>query len=322
MESPQSVYNQSATHFALPLYVRGDTQIEGRLIADLAEMFLSTLLFPGTQPTALWTKRAGQGAKLNMGDFTSARWKAAQTKLLKNEYAVVNIEAQTPDFPNQKIWFNAHVNPIGGKEFLDSGTWKVMCSISYLRHLAASHTKLEALLHIARKAWDATPGGPAYGFGHVAITLARPPFDPWRPRQPGSPLPWEYVKPPETRAHAVPIAYVGNDIEGNLAGSYVRGRGIKGAFWANFLSAAYVAMAGGEASLRTKLSAMRVESLQHGGLLIVAAESPLPEDTDGTRDRFWRLTEALQPAFLSREQTAETMRGMLGYFYRERPSVR
>lgn len=59
-----------------------------------------------------------------------------------------------------------------------------------------------------------------------------------------------------------------------------------------------------------------------GGLLIVATDSPLPEDTDTTRERFWRLDEALQPAFISREQTAETMRGMLGYFYRERPPVR
>ena len=317
MEAPQTLYNQSATHFALPLYLRSETTVEGRLIADLAETFLSTLLFPGTQPTALWTKRAGQGAKLNTGDFTSTRWKAAQTKLLKNEYAVVNIQAHTPDFPNQKIWFSAHVNPVGGQECSD--TWKVMCSISYLRHLAASPAKVEALLHIARTAWDKTPGGPAYGYGHLAITLARPPFDPWKP---GSGLPWEDVKPPQTRAHAVPIAYMGNDIEVNLAGSYTRDRGIKGAFWANFLSAAYVAMAGGAASLKTKLSGMRVESLQHGGLLIVATENPLPEDTDETRDRFWRLTEALQPAFLSREQTAETMRGMLGYFYRERPSVR
>ena len=28
-------------------------EVEGRLIADLAEMFLSTLLFPGTRLTAL-----------------------------------------------------------------------------------------------------------------------------------------------------------------------------------------------------------------------------------------------------------------------------
>jgi len=67
---------------------------------------------------------------------------------------------------------------------------------------------------------------------------------------------------------------------------------------------------------------MRVEALQHGGLLIVATDSPLPEDTEDTRERFWRLDEALQPAFLVREQMTETKRGMLGYFYRERPPVR
>ena len=32
--------------------------------------------------------------------------------------------------------------------------------------------------------------------------------------------------------------------------------------------------------------------------------------------------EAPQPAFLAREQMPETMRGLLGYVYRERPPVR
>jgi hypothetical protein len=35
-----------------------------------------------------------------------------------------------------------------------------------------------------------------------------------------------------------------------------------------------------------------------------------------------RLDEPLQPAFIAREQTTDMMRGMLGYFYRERPPVR
>ncbi len=98
MEPAQTFYNQSATHFTLPLFVRGDTEVEGRLIADLAELFLSTLLFPGTRVTALHTKRPGIGAKLNMGAFTGNRWKAAQRKILSNEYAVVSIEAETPIF--------------------------------------------------------------------------------------------------------------------------------------------------------------------------------------------------------------------------------
>jgi hypothetical protein len=257
-----------------------------------------------------------------MGAFTSSRWKAAQKKVLNNDYAVVSIEAETPDFPNQKIWFTAHVNPIGRDEVLIAGTWKVMCSMSYLRHLAAAPTKVEALLQLAKQAWNGTPGGAAYGYGNLAITLARPPFDPHKPRAAGAPLPWEYIKPPVERVHAVPIAYVGSDIEGNLEQLYVRNRGIKGALWANFLSAAHVAMAGGEDALKMKLNGMRVELLGHGGLLVTATDSPLPEDTDATRERFWRLDEALQPAFISREQTAETMRGMLGYFYRERPPVR
>ena len=131
-----------------------------------------------------------------------------------------------------------------------SGTIEISCSISYLRHLVASPEKVEALLALAKRMWNGVDGGPAYGYGHIARILSRPVFDPRTPRAPGKPLPWEYIKPPEERAHAVPVAYAGNDIDGNLASHYCLGRGIKGAFWANFLSATHVAMADGEEELR------------------------------------------------------------------------
>jgi hypothetical protein len=319
VEPAQTFYNQPATHFRLPLFLRGTTDVDGRLIVELAESFLSQLLFPGTRVTALSTKRPGMGANLNMGDFTSARWKGAQKKLLNGEYAVIQIEAETPDFPNQRIWFSSHVNPPGGAERLGTGTIVLQCSVSYLRHLAASHEKVEALLQIARRAWNGVPGGPAYGYGHLAISLVRPVFDPRASATGGIRLPWEHVKLPDERVHAVPIANVGNDIEGNLESLYVSDRGIKGAYWANFLSPAYVTLAGGEAVLREKLKGIRIDRLEHGGLLVVATDSPLPEDTAATRERFSRLDAALQPAFISRDETSENKRGMLGYFYRERP---
>jgi hypothetical protein len=322
VEPAQTFYNQPATHFRLPLFLRGTTEIEGRLIVELAESFLAQLLFPGTRATALYTKRAGMGVKLNMGDFTSARWKGARKKLLNGEYAVLQIEAETPDFPNQKISFSSQVNPPGGAEHIATGTITLQCSVSYLRHMAASPEKIEALLQIAARAWNGVPGGPAYGYGHLAMTLARPVFDPRAPTSAVIRLPWEHVKLPDERVHAVPIAYVGNDIEGNLESLYVGDRGIKGAFWANFLSAAYVTLAGGEAVLKEKLKGLRIDRLDHGGLLVVATDSPLPDDTATTRDRFWRLDEALQPIFIAREQVSEMKRGMLGYFYRERPPVR
>ncbi len=305
----------------MPLYVRPESEVAPQLIGDLAELFLSNLLFPGTRLTALHTKRPGQGAKLNMGEFTGPRWKAAQKKILRGEYAVVGIQGETPDFPRQKILFSVHVNPTGGNEFLTAGSITVMCSVSYLRHLAASHAKVEALLELARRAWNGIDGGPAYGYANLAITLARPIFDPRMPRPPGAPMPWEYIRPPEHRVHPVPIAYVGHDIEGNLEGLYCKNFGIKGAFWANFLSAAYVDLAGGEATLKRQLNGIRIERLDHGGLLIAATETPLPDDTEDTRSRFLRLDEALRPAFLSRDETAENKRGMLGYFYRERPPL-
>ena len=69
----------------MPLYLRSGTEVEPQLIGDLAEFFLAKLLFPGTRLTALHTKRPGDAARLNMGDFTSARWKAAQKKIAKGE---------------------------------------------------------------------------------------------------------------------------------------------------------------------------------------------------------------------------------------------
>ena len=319
MESPQSVYGQSATGFVLPLYLRKETQVEGRLILDLAEKFTSQLLFPSTRLNWLWTKRAADGAKLNIGDFTSARWNAAQKKFLNNQFGVLTLRAQTPDFPNQEIWFSAHVNPIGGGESV-AGKWEVRCSVPYLRHLAAAPEKVEALLQLGIQAWNGTPGGPAYGYGHLANSLPRA-RDIMKPKPPDAPWPWEFIKPPAQRVHAVPIAYTG-DTELNLSALYVRNAGIKGAFWANFLSAPHITLTGGEAVLRQKLSDMRIERLEHGGLLVLATDSPLPEDTDATRERFWRLDQALQPAFISHEGLRDTFRDMLGYFYRERPPVR
>ena len=306
----------------MPLYLRRDTEVAPQLIGDLCDDFLSNLLFPGTRLTTLWTKRPKGGTKLNTGEFTPSRWKAAQKKILRGEYAVVRIAGETPDFPRQKIAFSTHVNPAGGTEYLVSGRIEVSCSVSYLRHLAVSPTKVEALLALTRRAWNDIDGGPAYGYGHLAIILARPPFDPRRPPSPGEPMPWDFIKPPEHRVHPVPIAYVGNDIELNLEDLYCNNRGIKGAFWANFLSAAHVELVGGEATLKRALTGMRVERLQHGGFLIVATDTPLPDDTEETRSRFLRLDEALRPAFLSRDGISENKRGMLGYFYRERPPLR
>jgi hypothetical protein len=55
-----------------------------------------------------------------------------------------------------------------------------------------------------------------------------------------------------------------------------------------------------------------------GGLLIVATDSPLPQDSEDNRSRFQRLEAALRPAFLSRAETPENKRALLGQFYREK----
>lgn len=321
MELPQRLYNQNATQLTLHFFIRSDTEVPGTLGVELANIFLSDLLFPGCRPVSLDTKRPGEGQKLNMGEFTGRRWNASVRKLLAGEYAVLAIKAQTPDFPNQQIWLYIHINPPGGDEILISGTVEIKCSVSYLRHLAARPEMIEALLQFGKKAWNEIDGGPAYGFGNLAIILPRPLFDPRVPRPPGAPLPWEFIKPPAERVHAIPIAYIGNDIDGNLASLYCNNRGIKGAFWANYLNASHVRMAGGEDQIKTTVQGIRIERLNHGGLLVVAADNPLPDDTEETRQRFLRVHAALQPAFLSRDELSETKRPMLSYFYRERSSV-
>ena len=119
------------------------------------------------------------------------------------------------------------------------------------------------------------------------------------------------------RAHAIPVAQTGTDIDGNLEGLICGGRGIKGAYWANYLSEAHVRMAGGDAALRERLGGMRIERLNDDGLLIVATDTPLPEDSEQNRQRFIQLEAALKPAFLSRAETPENKRALLGYFFRE-----
>jgi Protein of unknown function (DUF3396) len=320
MEPPQTLYGQSATHFALRLFIRPETQVAGALLAELAEAFFAGLVLPECRPASLETKRPGIGAKLNMGAFSERRWRAAIKKALGGAYAVLAVQAETPVRPQEKVWLTLHVNPPGGEEFLAAGEISVMMSVSYLRRLAAAPGGLEAMLQFGRKAWDGVGGGPAYGFGNLAITPHRPPLleSGWRP---GDPLPWEVNRVPAVRAHAIPVAYVGSDIDGNLQSLYCKDRGIKGAFWANYLSAAHVAMAGGGEQIGARLSGMRIEPLGHGGLLVVTTDSPLPDDTEENRQRFLALHAALQPAFLSREETPANKRAMLGYFYRERASV-
>jgi hypothetical protein len=293
MQAAQALYGQNATHLVLRLFLRPETDVGGALVAELAQTFLSDLVLPGCRLTSLDTKRPGIGPKLNMGEFSDRRGQAAVKKILAGEYAVAGIKAQTPASPDEQIWLTTHVNPPGTEEGRVSGTVEVMMSVSYLRRLVALPEKVEALVQLGSKAWNGIDGGPAYGYANLAISPPRAMFPQWSAQGPGTPLPWESIKAPA----------------------------IKGAFWANYLTPAHVALAGGEPHLRAILSGLRIESLAHGGLLVVATDSPLPEDTPDSRDRFLRLHAALQPAFLSREATSPNKRAMLGYFYRERPAI-
>jgi hypothetical protein len=112
------------------------------------------------------------------------------------------------------------------------------------------------------------------------------------------------------------VAYIGSEVDGNLERLFCAGRGIKGAFWANYLAANHVEAAGGRRRLEEVLPGMRVEALNGDGVLIVATDSPLPADTEEARARFLMLHRALEPAFLSLAETAPLKRPLLGYFHR------
>ena len=180
-----------------------------------------------------------------------------------------------------------------------------------------SPTKVEALLALTRRAWNGIDGEAGVWYGiWPSSSLDRRSIR----NLPGAPMPWEFIKPPEHRVHPVPIAYVGNDIEVNLEGLCLQQPRHQRRVLGNFLSAAHVELAR-RRSRRKRIDWNARRAAAHGGCLIVATETPLPDDIDETRSRFLRLDEALRPAFLSREATSNK-RGMLGWLLHERPPLR
>jgi Protein of unknown function (DUF3396) len=292
----EPLYNQTASYFTLRLFLANDAP--GQLTVELAEKFLSELVLLPCHPTWLWTRRPEEHAKLNTGDFSARRWSAAQKKLLSGEFGALSLFAAHPDAPSHKI--SCSLNP---------GTIELTCSLSYLRRLSSRH--MEMVLQWGISGWNSSEA--AYGYGNLAYIAPRVPFNPADPQQAGYRLPWDHDTPPVHAPHAIPVAWMGSDIDLNLERLYLAGKGIKGAFWANFLSAAYLQMAGGQAALH----GFRCEPLARGGLLVVATESPLPEDSEENRQRFLSLRRALQPAFISRAEAAVGTRPLLGHFYRE-----
>ena len=319
MDACESLYDQPAMYFTLRLFLKKGTFVPGRLIVELATTFLADLVLPPCRPKWLWTKRAKDDAKLNTGDFSERRWDAAVKKIVSGEFSALTIFAADPDSPTHKITLSTHVNPVGRGGYSTSilGTIEVTCSLSYLRQLAASPAKIETLLKFGTAAWNGMPGGPAYGYGNLGFIPPNVPFNPHGAQQPGFRLPWDRDTPPAQRPHAIPVAWIGSDVDGNLDHLFCAGEGIKGAFWANYLSDIYVKKVGGEQAIAASLPGTRVEALDQGGLLVVATESPLPEDSEENRRRFLAVSRVLQPAFLSRAETAANKRALLGYFYRE-----
>lgn len=312
LSQAEPLYGQTATHFALKLFL-DDHPVDGRVIVDLAQMFLAAVV-PDARPSRLHTGRPRLTANLNEGPFSARRGADAVNKTLAGDYGVIYLAVEDPTRPERTAWLSSIVNPPRGTESV-YGRIEIGCSLPYLRVLASEPGRVEALLRLGITAWRGAPRGAAYGYGNVAMTPSRPAFGQpgWRP-----PGPWVLtaMAPPAERPHPIPVAYTG-DVDGNLEALWRAGRGIKGAFWANFLGARHVRMAGGEAAIRAALPSARIERLSDGGLLVVATPNPLPDDTDDNRRRYLDLARVLEPAFLSRAETPETKRPLLGYFARD-----
>lgn len=309
----EPLYGQSVTHFTLKLFL-DDHPVDGRVIVDLAQLFLSALLVPGARPVRLHTRRPGLTAKLNEGPFSDRRWADAVKKTLAGEYGVLDVAVEDPGRADLTASLLCIVNPSRATHARVYGRIELYCSLPYLRALVAEAGGVDAVLRLGVAAWRGAPGGAAYGYANVALTPSRPMFGQagWQP-----PGPWllTSIAPPAVRPHAIPVAYTG-DVDGNLEALFRAGRGIKGAFWANFLAGRHVRTVGGEPALRARLGEARIERLGDDALLIVATPSPLPEDSEDNRRRFLDLSRALEPAFLSRAETPDIKRALLGYFAR------
>lgn len=318
------LYGQRVTGFDLRLFIRPGAVTDGALLVELGEHVMRKLVLPRCTLTGLWTKRAQLDARMNIGDFTEARWSAAVPKLRAGTYHVVELIAEDPDRVDHRIMFGAQVNPPErqrGYPVPVVGTVTVRCSLSYIRELARSPERVEALLDLGRTGWNGTEEA-AYGFANLAYSPRIVPFSASGPQHPDWLPPWEQPRgTPDVRPHPIPVAFVGLNVDMNLEESYCAGRGIKGAFWANFLTRDHVERTGGERTLRDGLPGCRIEPLRDGGLLLVATASPVPEDTPEHRERFLALHRHLQPIFIPRSGTPERKHSLLGYFYRERASI-
>jgi hypothetical protein len=316
---PVRLYGCDVTHFELCLFIAPDTIVSGERLVDYSRLFLSELLLPGVAPVTLSTRRAVPGARMNRSPFSAARWDAAAAKIGEGRHGTVWIEAADGADPDRTISLAAHVNPPDGAELQTVGTIILTCSVRYLEALTAAPGRAEAVLQFGRAAWTGLGGHARYGFANLAHLPRAAPFV--AGMSPADfPRRLELKGPPAVQPHPIPVAHTGHRIDGNLEQYYCGGQGIKGAFWANFLSSPYVQLAGGEQTLRAALPECRVETLAPGGLLIVAGESPLPEDTDANRARYQRLARALQPAFIAKQEVSPLQQDLLGAFYRERPA--
>jgi hypothetical protein len=313
LTSGESLYGEQVTHFTLKLFL-DDHPVDGRVIVGLAHTFLANLVLPGAEPVRLHTRRAGLSAKLNEGPFSERRWTETLKKTLAGENGVLHIAVEDPRRPEHTASLSSILNPGRTTDGPVYGQIELFCSLPYMRALLAGGSGVDAVLALGVAAWRGAAGGAAYGYANVARTPSRPMFGQpgWQPPGPGL---LTAIAPPAVRPHPIPVAYTG-DVDGNLDALFRSGRGIKGAFWANFLAGRHIRMVGGEESLRARLVEARIERLDADGLLVVATPSPLPEDSEDNRRRFLELSDALEPAFISRGETPPSKRALLGYFAR------
>jgi hypothetical protein len=296
-ETSLPLYNEKVVDFTMRFFTRDGAIVPGERIAALADEFLRRLLLPGVEPVEIWTARPKIGARMNMPQFTEAKWKAVRKKIEAGAYGALSLRAKDELSPYPIVTFDTAVDP---QQVVDSrgvGRIDFECKIHYLVQLLKAGDGAERVKSFFRFMQDTLAGLAVCGYANVGV---------------GGRYSWKSMR----RPHDIPVAFT--MVDGNLDGYMIRDRmGIKGTFWANYLDREYAARLGGAEALRAQLALYQPHVDASGGIGFFATDSPIPEDTPENRQRYRDLDSVMRPLWLSRSEVSPNKHDFMGYFYRD-----
>lgn len=304
--SPNVKYGTTeAEAFALRLFIAPEQCVPGAALGQILERFSDSLVLPGYALQTLYSRTPGVAIKPNTGPFSDRRWSQMLRRVREGEIGVIGCEVRDPPL-RSGIALSIIANPEKSDGPHVCGSISVECDLSYLLALR-SFQRVSDLISFGSAAWVSAGTGGVYGYANLGVGSARRNARPWEVSRKATPI-----------EHPIPVALVGSSVDSDLCPWICKGAGIKGAFWSNFLNDGYLRRVGGINVLRQQLPAVRIEALGSGGLMVLASEDPIPEDTEPNRMLYMQLCRALRPAFIPRGELPEHLQYKLGQFYLER----